>query len=205
LVVNDEELIDEALAGDSAAFGRLVLKYQDRLYHAMTRILGSAADAEDVVQDSFVQAFLKLETFRRSALFYTWLYRIASNTACSLARRRRPARSVDHMREAAIEPADPGESPSGRLERAERAAQLETALGKLPQDYREVLVLREIEGFDYETLAQMLDVPIGTVRSRLFRARLQLREHLKELCPPEGSPWLAAAANPPCPITPTQP
>ncbi|HWC90585.1 MAG TPA: sigma-70 family RNA polymerase sigma factor [Pirellulales bacterium] len=198
--MNDEQLIDEALAGDSAAFGRLVLKYQDRLYHAMTQILGSAADAEDVVQESFVQAFLKLETFRRSALFYTWLYRIAANAACTLARRRRPARSVEQMREAAVEPADRGESPSGRLERAERAAQLKAALARLPQDYREALVLREIEGFDYGTIAGLLDLPIGTVRSRLFRARMQLREYLKELDPAEPPKGLTAA-----PTSPTNP
>jgi RNA polymerase sigma-70 factor (ECF subfamily) len=203
--VNDEELINMALAGDSAAFGRLVLKYQDRLFHAMTRILGSAADAEDVVQDSFVQAFLKLESFRRSALFYTWLYRIASNTACSLARRRRPLRSVEQLRESAIEPTDPGEPPSGPIERAERATQLETALGRLPAEYREVLVLREIEGFDYETLAQTLDLPIGTVRSRLFRARMQLREQLKELCPQAEGRGVTTASRPTVPITPTEP
>lgn len=201
LVVNDDQLIDEALAGDSAAFGRLVLKYQDRLLHAMTHMLGSAADAEDVVQDSFVQAFLKLETFHRSARFYTWLYRIAFNAACTLNRRRRPTRSVEQMQEAACEPLDPGEPPEARLERAERAAELQAALTRLAREYREPLVLREMEGFDYTTIAQLLDLPVGTVRSRLFRARMQLRELLQDIGPARPETRLPAA---PAPVVRTQ-
>jgi RNA polymerase sigma-70 factor (ECF subfamily) len=180
--VNDDPLINAALSGDTDAFGNLVRKYQDRLYHAMTHMLGSAADAEDVVQDSFVQAFLKLETFRRNSGFYTWLYRIAVNAAISLKRRRRVLPSIDRMHETTpLEPVDRGPSPDGPLIERERAGQLHAAMATLADDYRQVLVLREMEGFDYQAIADVLDLPVGTVRSRLFRARMQLREQLKSV------------------------
>ena len=99
MVNDDAQLIDEALAGQSVAFGRLVTKYQDRLYNALIHVIGSAEEAQDVVQDAFVQAFLKLESFHRSAAFYTWLYRIAFNLAISRFRKMRPTISVDRARE----------------------------------------------------------------------------------------------------------
>ena len=94
----DAQLIGRTLAGEPAAFGELVLRYQDRLYNSLLRVLGSAEDARDAVQDAFVQAFVKLDTFRGSSAFYTWLYRIAFNTAMSHARRQRPTRSLDEER-----------------------------------------------------------------------------------------------------------
>ena len=181
-VVNDDQLIDETLAGNSAAFGELVLKYQDRLCHCVAQILGSATEAQDVVQDALVHAFLKLETFQRTAAFYTWLYRIAVNTALSHRRRRKSGVSIDKLREATDhEPVDRGEAPDGRLQQQERVEQVQTALAALAEEYRVVLVLREIEGCDYETIGQILELPLGTVRSRLHRARLQLRDQLKEV------------------------
>lgn len=179
--MNDDQLIDQTLAGDSAAFGQLVRKYQDRLCHTLTHILGSADDALDAVQDAFVQAFVKLETFSRSAAFYTWLYRIALNTASSHRRRRRPNVSLDQLRETtAHEPLDHGDAPDGRLQRQERVSHVQAALATLSEEHRVVLVLREMDGCDYETIAGVLDLPVGTVRSRLHRARLQLRDQLKE-------------------------
>lgn len=182
--MNDHQLIDQALAGDSAAFGELVRKYQDRLYHTLMHVLGSADDALDAVQDAFVQAFVKLETFSRSAAFYTWLYRIALNTAASHRRRRHRSVSLDYLRETtAHEPCDNGAAPDGRLHQQERVDQVQSALAALSEEHRVVLVLREMDGCDYETMAQVLELPIGTVRSRLHRARLQLRELLKEAVP----------------------
>lgn len=181
-VVTDEQLIDDALAGETAAFGQLVLKYQDRLYHTLSHVLGSPEDASDVAQDAFVQAFLKLETFKRTAAFYTWLYRIALNLAASRRRGRRHLASIDQLRDgSAVEPVDHGDGPDGRIRRQERAEQVQAALGQLNEEYRVVLILREMEGCCYETIAQMLDLPVGTVRSRLHRARLQMRDHLKEV------------------------
>ena len=177
---DDAQLIDEALAGKPAAFGQLVEKYQDRLYNTMVHVAGSADDALDVVQDAFVQAFLKLDTFRRSSAFYTWLYRIAFNLAVTHHRRRKPAFSVEQAREAGgEEPIDDEPGPDARIEGDERAQQVRQAIARLGDEHRAVLILREIDGCCYETIAEMLEVPLGTVRSRLHRARLQLREELK--------------------------
>jgi RNA polymerase sigma-70 factor (ECF subfamily) len=181
--VNDDcELIEQTLQGRPAAFGVLVRKYQDRLFNTLVHVLGDAEDAQDVVQDSFIQAFVKLETFQRTSAFYTWLYRIAMNMAATLRRRKRPVLSVDEVRDATgQEPIDGGEGPAERLDRQQRERQVRQAIAQLPDEYRAVVVLREIEGFCYETIAEILDLPVGTVRSRLHRARLQLREQLKEV------------------------
>lgn len=180
--MNDAQLIEEALGGKSAAFGQLVQKYQDRLYNTIAHMIGDANDARDVVQEAFVQAFLKLETFQQTSAFYTWLYRIAFNVAASHGRRKRPCLSVEQAREATgLEPVDGRAGPSQQLEQLERCRQVREAIAALSEEHRAVLVLREIDGCCYETIAEMLDLPVGTVRSRLHRARLQLREQLKEV------------------------
>lgn len=179
-MVDDAQLISEALSGKTPAFGDLVVRYQDRLYNTMVRVVGSTDEAYDVVQDAFVQAFVKLETFQRASQFYTWLYRIAFNLAISRRRRQKPTASLDRAREeAGDEPVSDGAGPTSGLEQQERAAQVQAALAALSEEHRAVLVLREIDGFDYEAIAEMLDLPVGTVRSRLNRARTQLREQLK--------------------------
>ena len=179
---DDAQLIHQTLAGHSAAFGQLVLKYQDRLYNTVFHVVGNAEDAKDVVQDAFVQAFLKVDTLQSAAAFYTWLYRIAFNVAASHHRRRRPTVSVEQLRLAGGgEPVDAAGGPTERLEHAERCRQVREAIAKLNEECQAVLVLREIEGCCYETIAEILDLPLGTVRSRLHRARRQLREQLKEV------------------------
>jgi RNA polymerase sigma-70 factor, ECF subfamily len=181
-VNDDAQWIDEALAGRSAAFGQLVQKYQDRLYNTVVHIVGNAEDARDIVQEAFVQAFLKLNTFQRSAAFYTWLYRIAFNASISHRRRQRPTVSIQQRREqSGLEPIQGGSGPHETVEQRERAEQVRRAIGDLSEEQRVVLVLREMDGCCYETIAEMLDLPVGTVRSRLHRARLQLREQLKEV------------------------
>lgn len=178
MILDDHELIAGTLRGDSAAFGGLVRKYQDRLLTAVTHVAGSRVEAEDVVQDAFVQAYLKLPTFAGGSSFYTWLYRIALNGAIS-RRRKRGGATVEHTRDlAGNEPAAASEPPADRLLRHERAAQVRRALSELPDEFRVVLVLREMEGCDYDTIARILELPIGTVRSRLHRARLQLKTQL---------------------------
>jgi RNA polymerase sigma-70 factor (ECF subfamily) len=180
ITVTDDQLIDEALRGRSASFGQLVTKYQDRLYTALVHVTGSADDARDAAQDAFVQAFVKLSSFHRESAFYTWLYRIAFNTAISSARRKKTHASIEQCRETVgLEPLGRDESPTEGIERDERAVQVRSALASLPHDYRVVVVLREIDGCDYEQISEILDVPVGTVRSRLHRARLQLKDHLK--------------------------
>jgi RNA polymerase sigma-70 factor (ECF subfamily) len=181
-VTDDAQLIDEALAGATSAFGQLVLKYQDRLYNTVAHVAGSAEEAQDVVQDAFVQAYLKLESFERESAFYTWLYRIAFNLAVTRRRRQRPSVSVDQSKEiSGGEPQSRGPDPSEGIERQERASQVQAALATLTEEHRSILVLREIDGCCYDTIAEILDLPVGTVRSRLHRARMQLRDQLKTI------------------------
>ncbi len=187
-VLTDEfELIETALAGDSEAFGQLVRRYQDRLYNAVVHIVGCRSEAEDVVQDAFVQAFVKLSSFKHNSKFYTWLYRIAINVSISHRRRRKIEVSVEQAREmTGLEPLDENTSPSEPLELAERSEKLEQALQLLTVEHRTIIVLRHMDEFAYEEMAEILDISVGTVRSRLHRARAQLLEHLKEIMPDES-------------------
>ena len=176
---DDRRLIAECLAGRTTAFGELVRRYQDRLFTALVHIASSRDEAEDVAQEAFIQAYVKLSSFERQSSFYTWLYRIAFNTAISRRRRKRVETSVEQAKDAVgDEPADRGEKPHDRLIREERADLIRRALGELSEEHRAILVLREMEGCDYEQISQILDLPVGTVRSRLHRARLQLKEQL---------------------------
>lgn len=179
----DQELIESSLSGSSEAFGALVRRYQHRLYHSLVHMLGSSEDAQDVAQDAFVQAFQKLGTFRGQSGFYSWLYRIAMNTAISSRRKsRRPTVSVEAMREqAGIEPADQRgiAAPSHAMEVADRQTAVRTALAALSEEFRTCVVLKEMDGLSYEEIAGILECPIGTVRSRIHRGRLELREKLR--------------------------
>ncbi len=179
---DDGRLIAAALAGSDSAFEELVLRYQDRLYHTIYRLLGHAEDAQDVVQETFLSAYQSLDGFKGESQFYTWLYRIAVNNAISYKRRRRPGLSLERMsqEDGMNDPADPSElsRPGFALERQEEEQTLMRALGQLSPDHRTVLVLKDLQGQKYEEMAEVLDVPVGTIRSRLHRARLELRELL---------------------------
>jgi len=181
-VKDDAQLIDETLAGDSGAFGQLVENYQDRLFNSVVHLMGSAEDARDVVQDAFIQAFVKLGSFKRKSAFFTWLYRIAFNLAVSHKRRKRPTTSIEQTREVAgIEPIDGDIGPDGYAEQQDRAVQVRMALAALSEEHRGILVLREMEDCSYEEISEILNLPVGTVRSRLHRARLQMRDELKKV------------------------
>lgn len=183
----DRQLVQAALDGQQQAYGELVSRYQDRLFNALLRVLGSRDDARDVVQDALIQAFVKLESFRGDARFYTWLYRIAMNLALSHRRRRRPVVSVEEAKDnVGVEPADPQQRPDQDLMQQERAAIVQQALDQLNTEHRQILVLREMEGCSYDNIAEILNLPVGTVRSRLFRARMQLKEQLEILLPGES-------------------
>jgi len=181
-VVNtdDRQLIAECLAGRTAAFGELVRRHQDRLFNAVVRVVDTAEDAADVVQDAFLNAFQSLHSFKGDSEFFTWLYRIAFNAAISLRRKKKAVLSFDGDDRSATEPVDPSEytRPGVALERSEEDGQLLAALNRLSPEHRMVLVLKELEGQKYEDIAEVLDVPIGTVRSRLHRARMELRDLL---------------------------
>lgn len=172
-------LLDQAQIGDSMAFGELVRMYQDRLFNAVYYLLRNRVDAEDVVQDAFVQAYTKLDTFRRGSTFYTWIYRIAMNLAVSRGRRAKSRMSLEARREVCgDEPAYQGEGPGEQLMRQEQAAEIESALESLSDEHRQILVLRGIDGLDYDQIADVLAINPGTVRSRLHRARSHFRDRL---------------------------
>ena len=178
-VSDDRQLVRAACRGDREAFGFLVRRHQDRLCTSLLHICGTPDEAEDVAQEAFVQSYVKLATFAGDSAFYTWLYRIAVNMAISRRRRQREAASVEQTRERfGLEPLDNTEPADERLLREERAVQVQQALHRLSDEHRAILVLREVEGCDYDEISRILDLPVGTVRSRLHRARLQLRDQL---------------------------
>lgn len=182
MTADDRRLIDECLGGRTAAFGDLVRRYQDRLYNTVYRLVGNADDALDVTQEAFLSAYQGLGRFKGRSQFFTWLYRIAVNTAVSRRRKRRAVLPLDRGGPGAPEPADPSEfsDPAHGLERADRERLVQEMLARLSPEHRAVLVLKDIDGQDYETIAEILGVPVGTVRSRLHRARLELRRLLTE-------------------------
>ena len=179
--VNDEaQLIHSALQGESASFGKLVSRYQDRLFSCVLNVLGDPDESEDVVQESFIQAYLKLDTFQHNSQFFTWLYRIAFNNALSRRRRRRTPLSLEVARESSgSEPPSPGELPDANLIRNEKIQQLRDAMLALSDDHRIILTLREMQEKSYEDIAGILAISIGTVRSRLSRARNALKSQLE--------------------------
>ena len=179
----DSLLIRQCLQGSTAAFGELIRRYQDRLFNTVYRLLDNAEDAQDVVQDSFLNAYQNLGSFKGDSQFFTWLYRIAMNTAITLKRKQRATVSLSGEHgDGGIDPVDGSEQiqPELELERRERARTLQDALNRLTPEHRAVLVLKEIEGEKYEVIAEILDVPVGTIRSRLHRARAELRMLLGE-------------------------
>ena len=179
--VDDQRLIDQCLDGDAAAFGELVRRYQDRLYSTVYRLVDNPDDAQDVVQDAFLNAYQSLDRFKGDSLFFTWLYRIAVNTAISHKRKQRVLLSIDAGRQGA-QPLDDSEysRPGEALERAEQGQRVQHALARLSPEHRTALILKDMEGQKYEEMAEILNVPIGTIRSRLHRARAELRELLEK-------------------------
>lgn len=184
--LTDQKLIGQVLSGDSAAFGEIVERHEDRLYNTIYRLVGSADDARDLLQDTFVKAYEKLGHFRGGSSLYTWLFRIAVNTSLSHRRRRKwvqmgapagdddanPGNAVADT--AAVDPADP-------LIAAETETLVQEAINSLDDEHRTVVVLRDIQHCDYHEIADILDVPPGTVKSRLHRARMMLRDRLEPL------------------------
>jgi RNA polymerase sigma-70 factor, ECF subfamily len=182
---DDQRLITASVQGNTAAFGDLVRRYQDRLYHAVYRLVDHPDDALDVVQEAFLNAYQSLGSFKGDARFFTWLYRIAINAAISHKRKRRVVLSIDAANrngESTIEPLDPAEDtqPGHALEMAEQERHIHHALSRLSAEHRAVLVMKDMEGQKYEVMAEVLEVPIGTIRSRLHRARLELRALLEQ-------------------------
>lgn len=183
----DQALVERVQNGDSRAFDLLVLKYQNRISKLIARFVRNPADVQDVAQEAFIKAYRALPNFRGESAFYTWLYRIAINTAKNhlvALGRKTPSYAVDVQE---VEKYDSSEwlkeyaTPERELLADEIQVTVNTALEGLPPDLREAITLREIEGLSYEDIAQVMDCPIGTVRSRIFRAREAIDEKLQPI------------------------
>ncbi|MEX1022994.1 MAG: sigma-70 family RNA polymerase sigma factor [Dehalococcoidia bacterium] len=180
-----DALVERARAGDLQAFNSLVLRYQDGLYSLTLRMLGSSQPAEDATQEAFIRAWQRIDTFRGGS-FKSWLFTIAANQARDELRRRvrRPAQSLDQARDdpdrADLDPPGDEPSPEAEAERGEMRAALEQALLTLPDDWREVVVLADVHGMDYREVAAATGLALGTVKSRLSRARSRLREVIRD-------------------------
>lgn len=177
---DDETLVAQARRGDTAAFDDLVIRYQDRVFNMSLRMLGNREDALDVSQEVFITVFKNLERFQERSRFGTWLYRITVNKCRDELRRRG---SVKHTRPASLDAGDsePSAGAAGPVAQAsarELEALLEQAIAALPEGVREVMLLRDTQDLSYEEIAGIVDVPVGTVRSRLNRARALLKERL---------------------------
>ncbi|MCG6156871.1 RNA polymerase sigma factor [Rubinisphaera margarita] len=187
----DLELIAESVRGQTPAFDTLVTRYQDRLFNALVQIVRDREEARDVAQETFVTAWSKLSSFRGDAEFYSWLFRVAYNTVISRRRKKRVATvTLTPPDQTGLSFPEDGRAPSpgDRLERQERQQMVHSALDELPEEFRSVLVLKEIENFKYEEIAQILDLPLGTIRSRIHRARILLREKLTRLLDEQENP-----------------
>ena len=166
--VQEPELIRRSKGGSREAFGQLVARYQIPVYRVVRGILGSPSESEDIAQEVFLKAYANLAKFRGESGFFTWLYRIAVNEALR-ARKRRTFANADALPEVEAPPPAPSEEDAPTL------ATLEKLLRKLSDEFRSIVVLRDIEGLTYSEIAETLEIPIGTVESRLFRARQELR------------------------------
>ena len=181
----DQQLVERAQKGDTRAFDLLVLKYQGRVANLVSRYVSNAAEVEDVTQEAFIKAYRALPKFRGDSAFYTWLYRIAANAAKNhlVALGRRP--SSDQVIDEAEQFDLPGklkdhESPDAVLMGMELEQAVNSAIDGLPDELKAALTLREFEGLSYEEIAEILSCPIGTVRSRIFRAREAVDQRVEE-------------------------
>ena len=180
--MSDHELIRQTLNGDREAFGILAVKYQERVYNLVFAIVKHREDAEDATQETFLQALTHLSGFRQTSQFYTWLYRIAYNSAVGTLRRRRTFMSIEKISEEAGDAFSADvEAPDAQMIREDDARIVRDAVDKLPDEYRIPLVMREFVGASYEEIAQSLAIPVGTVRSRLHRARASLKGELARI------------------------
>ena len=183
----DQQLVDEVMAGNKNAFNLLVMRYQHRVAALIARFVQDPQEVEDVAQEAFIKAYRALPLFRGDSAFYTWLYRIAVNTAKNylVARSRRPPAQDLEIDE--VEPAETGsmlheiESPEGSLSTSELKAAIEAAVDSLPEELKTAFILREFSGMSYEDITEVMDCPVGTVRSRIFRAREAIDRKIREL------------------------
>jgi RNA polymerase sigma-70 factor (ECF subfamily) len=190
----DAEMLRAVLAGDATAYRGLVEKYQGRVYALLYGMVRNREDARDLTQEAFVKAYRNLEGFRLEAGFYTWMYRIAMNLAIDFVRKRK-RRDVVGFDETIAQRDDDGgiaevhheDGPGRALERKQTLARIMDAMEELPEDQRQVVLLRELEGLSYKEIADVMGIPEGTVMSRLFYARKKLQKLLSDDDGPSGT------------------
>lgn len=184
---NDQKLVEKVQKGDKKAFDLLVLKYQHKIINLVMRYVRDAAEAQDVAQEAFIKAYRALPNFRGDSAFYTWLYRIAINTAKNylVAAKRRPLDydldlqdPEQYDMQAKLKNTD---TPEGLLLTEEIRGTVMEAIEALPEDLRTAILLREMDGLSYEEIAQTMECPVGTVRSRIFRAREAIDKRLRPI------------------------
>lgn len=185
-MVSDEELLARSLDGDLNAFEVIVNRYKDRLYNFVLRFVKDQQTAEDIVQDTFLRTYRNRESFQAVAKFSTWIYTIAGNLAKSELRRRKRWRflSIGVQNDdtgTTFELPDTSATPDSNTETALAETRIQEAISRLPERYREAVVLRDIEGLDYDEISQIIGCPLGTVKSRINRGRLRLQEELADL------------------------
>ncbi|MCO7225473.1 RNA polymerase sigma factor RpoE [Pleionea sp. CnH1-48] len=184
---NDQLLVERVQRGDKKAFDLLVKKYQHKVFSLISRLVKEPAEVADVAQESFIKAYRALANFRGDSAFYTWLYRIAVNTAKNhlVAQGRRPPDSDIDATEAeqfsGVDSLKEVGSPERMLLRDELKQRVFKTIEELPEDLRSAITLREMEGLSYEEIAEVMDCPVGTVRSRIFRAREAIERNIQEL------------------------
>ena len=183
----DQQLVDQVMAGNKNAFNLLVIRYQHRVAALIARFVRDPQELEDVAQEAFIKAYRALPLFRGDSAFYTWLYRIAVNTAKNylVSRSRRPPAQDLEIDE--VDPTETGsvlheiESPEGSLSTIKLKAALEAVLDSLPEELQTAFILREFSGLSYDDIAEIMDCPVGTVRSRIFRSREAIDRKIREL------------------------
>jgi RNA polymerase sigma-70 factor (ECF subfamily) len=185
--ISDDQLVALVQKGDKSAFDLLVIKHQFKVHAVVSRYVKDFDEVNDVVQETFIKAYRALETFRSESAFYTWLYRIAVNTSKNylLARNRRPPSFDIDLDDSEITEHSSQlqnlDSPDNILSKNELETVIDMAIKELPGDLRNALMLREFEDLSYEQISDIMDCPVGTVRSRIFRAREALEEKIKEM------------------------
>ncbi len=177
-----ELMVARAKRGDAAAFEALVAPFERRIYLTCMKLMGNEQDAGDCAQEALLRAYRAMSSYRSEAKLETWLYRIAYNICLDALRRRKrvQSESLEALSENGFIPEDKGQTPYGALEQKERMEALRQGLDMLPEDMRTVLLLSQVEDMGYDQIAQITDTPIGTVKSRINRARLKLKEILME-------------------------
>lgn len=182
--MDERRLIRMAKAGDKQAFGTLLSSHEARMYNIAFRMMGSSEDAMDMVQEAMIKVYRALGRFEGNAQLGTWLYRVTTNTCLDELRRRKLRQSVsldEREEQGAPAPVDHHfERPEEAVERGERQAALKTAIQKLPPEHQAAIVLRDIQGMSYQEAAKVMDCPVGTMKSRVNRARAALREELEK-------------------------